>query len=102
MGWLFKIHKDLKNDFSLFTHLFKRIKKEGLNKQDITIYLLLMLLLLLSRSGSTYILERLAYGMISLTLFSMLSITNSILSVSKLSTKLTSIAIKTSSGAKIH
>ena len=27
---------DLKNDFPLFIHLFRRIKQEGLNKQDIT------------------------------------------------------------------
>jgi hypothetical protein len=30
------IYKDIKNDFSLFVHLYKRIKKEELNKQDIT------------------------------------------------------------------
>ena len=36
MGWLVKIYKDLKNDFPLFIYLYKRIKKEGLNKHDIT------------------------------------------------------------------
>jgi Trp operon repressor len=30
------IYKDIKNDFSLFIHLYRRIKKEELNKQDIT------------------------------------------------------------------
>jgi hypothetical protein len=35
MDWLFKMYNDLKNDFPLFIYLFKRIKKEGLNKQDI-------------------------------------------------------------------
>src|SRR3954451_11274722 len=54
----------------------------------------------MSRSGSTYILDGLAYGIISLTLLSILSITDSIASVSKLSTNATSIAIKTSSGAR--
>src|SRR3954468_8260303 len=62
--------------------------------------LILLLLLLMSRSGSTYILDGLAYGIISLTLLSILSITDSIASVSKLSTNATSIAIKTSSGAR--
>ena len=37
MGWLFKIYKDLRKDFPLFIYLYKRIKKEGLDKQDITI-----------------------------------------------------------------
>ena len=37
MGWLVKIYKDLRKDFPLFIYLYKRIKKEGLNKQDITI-----------------------------------------------------------------
>ena len=36
MGWLVKIYKDLRNDFPLFIYLYKRIKKEGLNKHDIT------------------------------------------------------------------
>ena len=36
MGWLVKIYKDLKKDFTLFIYLYKRIKKEGLNKHDIT------------------------------------------------------------------
>lgn len=36
MSWLVHIHNDLKEDFDLFLHLYKRIKKEGLNKQDIT------------------------------------------------------------------
>src|SRR6185503_1403723 len=35
-GWLVRIYKDLKNDFPLFIYLYKRIKKEGLNKHDIT------------------------------------------------------------------
>ena len=35
MGWLVKIYHDLKNDFPMFFYLYKRIKKEGLNKQDI-------------------------------------------------------------------
>jgi hypothetical protein len=29
------IHLELKNDFPLLLHLFQRIKKEGLNKQDV-------------------------------------------------------------------
>jgi hypothetical protein len=33
---LINIYLELKNDFSLFLYLFLRIKKEGLNKQDIT------------------------------------------------------------------
>jgi hypothetical protein len=33
---LTNIYSELKNDFSLFLHLYRRIKKEGLNKQDIT------------------------------------------------------------------
>jgi hypothetical protein len=33
---LTNIYSELKNDFSLFLYLFRRIKKEGLNKQDIT------------------------------------------------------------------
>jgi transposase len=36
MERLIKIYNELKNDFPLFLHLFRRIKKEGLNKQDIT------------------------------------------------------------------
>ncbi|MGN6707860.1 MAG: hypothetical protein ACTHKF_00735 [Candidatus Nitrosocosmicus sp.] len=36
MSWLVAIYNDLNNDFELFLHLYKRIKKEGLNKQDIT------------------------------------------------------------------
>jgi hypothetical protein len=36
MKTLETIYKDIKNDFSLFIHLYKSIKKEGLNKQDIT------------------------------------------------------------------
>ena len=35
MGWLVKIYKDLKKDFPLFIYLYRRMKKEGLNKQDI-------------------------------------------------------------------
>ena len=36
MGGLVKIYQDLKDDFAVFMHLYKRIKKEGLNKQGIT------------------------------------------------------------------
>ena len=36
MGWLVKIYKDLKNDFPVFFYLYQRIKKEGLNKHDIS------------------------------------------------------------------
>ncbi|MGN6624014.1 MAG: hypothetical protein ACTHKK_07715 [Candidatus Nitrosocosmicus sp.] len=36
MSWLLYIYNDLKKDFDLFLHLYNRIKKEGLNKQDIT------------------------------------------------------------------
>jgi len=36
MDWLFKICHDLKRDFLMFFYLYKRIKKEGLNKQDVT------------------------------------------------------------------
>jgi RNA processing factor Prp31 len=36
MSWLTHIHNDLKEDFQLFCHLYRRIKKEGLTKQDIT------------------------------------------------------------------
>jgi len=39
MDWLVKIYKDLKNDFPLFFYLYQRIKKERLNKKDITILL---------------------------------------------------------------
>src|SRR3954453_726842 len=34
MGWLVKKYKDLKNDFPIFFYLYKRTKKEGLNKHD--------------------------------------------------------------------
>ena len=37
MGWLVKIHNDLRKDFPIFFYLYQRIKKEGLNKQDITV-----------------------------------------------------------------
>ena len=37
MGWLVKIYNDLKKDFPIFFYLYKRIKKEGLNKHDITV-----------------------------------------------------------------
>jgi hypothetical protein len=37
MGWLVGIYNDLKKDFSVFFYLYKRIKKEGLNKHDITV-----------------------------------------------------------------
>ncbi len=36
MDNLVKIYQELKDDFPLFFHLYRRIKKEGLNKQDIT------------------------------------------------------------------
>ena len=36
MSWLVHIYNDLKKDFDLFLHLYNRIKKEGLRKQDIT------------------------------------------------------------------
>jgi DNA-binding transcriptional MerR regulator len=35
MDGLVSIYKDLKDDFTVFFHLYKRVKKEGLNKQDI-------------------------------------------------------------------
>jgi transposase len=35
MDWLFRIYDDLKNDFPIFYYLYRRIKKEGLNKKDI-------------------------------------------------------------------
>ena len=37
INWLVKIYKDLKEDFPLFIHLYKRVKEEGLNKHDITV-----------------------------------------------------------------
>ena len=37
MGWLVKIYKDLKKEFPLFIYLYKRVKKEGLSKHDITV-----------------------------------------------------------------
>ena len=37
MGWLVKIYKDLKKDFPMFFYLYQRIKKDGLNKHDITV-----------------------------------------------------------------
>ncbi len=36
MDGLVKIYNDLKNDFPLFFHLYRRIKKEGLTIEDIT------------------------------------------------------------------
>jgi hypothetical protein len=36
MGSLVNMYNELKGDLSLFLHLYGRIKKEGLNKQDIT------------------------------------------------------------------
>ena len=36
MDGLVTIYKDLKDDCPVFFHLYRRIKKEGLNKQDIT------------------------------------------------------------------
>ena len=35
MDGLVKIYNDLRNDFSIFFHLYRRIKKEGLSKEDI-------------------------------------------------------------------
>jgi transposase len=35
MESLFNIYKELRDDLPLFLHLFRRIKKEGLNKHDI-------------------------------------------------------------------
>ena len=35
MGWLVRVYKDLKNDFPLFIYLYRRMKKERLNRQDI-------------------------------------------------------------------
>jgi hypothetical protein len=35
MDGLVKIYNELKNDFPLFFHLYRRIKKEGLSKGDI-------------------------------------------------------------------
>jgi hypothetical protein len=32
-----KIHNDLRKDFPIFFYLYQRIKKESLNKQDITV-----------------------------------------------------------------
>ena len=39
MGWLVKIYNDLKKDFPIFIYLYMRVKKEGLNKQDISVLL---------------------------------------------------------------
>ncbi len=36
MDGLVDISKELKNDWPLFFHLYRRVKREGLNKQDIT------------------------------------------------------------------
>ena len=36
MNCLVKIYQDLRDDFPVFMHLYKRIKKEGLDKQEIT------------------------------------------------------------------
>ncbi|MGN6346077.1 MAG: hypothetical protein ACTHME_00080 [Candidatus Nitrosocosmicus sp.] len=36
MSWLVNVYNDLKEDFNLYLHLYMRIKKEGLNKQNIT------------------------------------------------------------------
>lgn len=46
MGNLVALYKEIKDDLPLFLHLFRRIKKEGLNKQDITELLELQHLLL--------------------------------------------------------
>ena len=37
MGWLVKIYKDLRKDFPMFIYIYKRVKKESLNKHDITV-----------------------------------------------------------------
>jgi hypothetical protein len=37
MGWLVGIYNYLKEDFPIILFLYKRIKKEGLDKQDITV-----------------------------------------------------------------
>jgi len=37
MALLVKIYNDLKKDFLIFIYLYKRLRKEGLNKQDITV-----------------------------------------------------------------
>jgi hypothetical protein len=37
MEWLFKIYHDLKKDFPMFFYLYRRVKKEGLNKHDIKV-----------------------------------------------------------------
>ncbi|MDQ6723466.1 MAG: hypothetical protein M3Z01_04285 [Thermoproteota archaeon] len=36
MDGLVDISKELKNEWPLFFHLYRRVKREGLNKQDIT------------------------------------------------------------------
>ena|SRR6476661_7472995 len=36
MDGLVSIYRDLKDDFPVFIHLYRRVKKDGLNKQDIT------------------------------------------------------------------
>ena len=36
MNSLLGIYKDLKDNWPVFIHFYRRIKKEGLNKQDIT------------------------------------------------------------------
>ena len=36
MNYLVGIYQELKDDWPLFFHLYRRVKKEGLNKQDIT------------------------------------------------------------------
>ena len=35
MRWLVKVYNDLKKDFPLFVYLYRRMKKERLNRQDI-------------------------------------------------------------------
>jgi len=37
MGCLVKIYNNLKKDFPVFFYLYQRVKKEGLNNQDITV-----------------------------------------------------------------
>jgi hypothetical protein len=36
MDNLVKIYNDLRNDFPLFFHLYRRVEKEGLSKEDTT------------------------------------------------------------------
>jgi hypothetical protein len=53
MGNLVVIYKELKNELPLFLHLYRRIKKEGLSKQDITELLEIQPPLGLGQKGGT-------------------------------------------------